>query len=316
MKIYVNNIFKLKSKDLSKKKEKSKQKQVKKLAYDNTIKDIICNKKLNNNEVTYKNHEEESINLKRDKIIKLSNYSNVYVRKGANKGYVNKKNKVKHQIIDDNKNDCGHNKNNLPKSYYTLLFFMIILASVSIKLVVDSNTIALEEDYAVFNNNDELDENYKEEVENVNQNINSSNVDTRDEFESVSSITTTTTATSTIDKVQEKIDNVVQKKVEPLVFIKPIDGEISKIFSDDKLIYSKTLEMWKTHDGIDIKGNIGDIVYSIERGEVEKVYEDAFYGVTIVINHGQGYKSSYSNLDSDTFVKEGESIKKSQKLVK
>jgi len=209
------------------------------------------------------------------------------------------------------------NKHNLPKSYYALLTFMIMLAGISISLLKKSNNSLLEEDYAVFNNQtiDIYEENINElsSKELELQNTNSSNADTRNEFVID---TSSVNSNNVITKVQEKVNNIVEKKEEPLVFAKPIDGEISKIFSDDKVIYSKTLEMWKTHDGIDIKADEGEIVYAIERGIVEKVYNDAFYGVTIVVDHGQGYKTSYSNLSEDTFIETGDKIKKLQKIGK
>ena len=51
---------------------------------------------------------------------------------------------------------------------------------------------------------------------------------------------------------------------------------------------------------------------SIEKGTVEKIYEDSFYGFTVVIDHGQGYKSSYSNLDKSINIKEKQTISKGQ----
>ena len=111
--------------------------------------------------------------------------------------------------------------------------------------------------------------------------------------------------------INEVIDSDIEEpKIEKLSFSVPISGEVQKVFSNDKVIYSKTLDMWKTHDGIDIKANIGDKVKSIEKGTVTKIFEDSFYGITIVIDHGQGYVSYYANLSPDVSVKEKQSIVK------
>ena len=101
-----------------------------------------------------------------------------------------------------------------------------------------------------------------------------------------------------------------------MTFSKPLNGQIQKPYSIDKVIYSKTLELWKTHDGIDISSQIGENVKSIEKGTVEKVYDDSFYGTTVVIDHGQGYKSSYSNLNSKVSVKEKQKVTKGQVIGK
>lgn len=246
------------------------------------------------------NKEENNIE---DTIDKQSELREKYVRKGA----YSKKALLKNDVFKKEKFKI--NKYNLPKSYYVLLFFMVGLAVLSVKLVRSSYTEYSEEDYAVFNSEDKI----VEEDIITNQSINSSNLDTRNDVNEESS---TQASTNVINKVQEKVNKINVVKEEKLVFAKPHDGEISKIFSEDKVIYSKTLEMWKIHDGIDVKGEIGDLVYSVEKGKVEKIYEDAFYGITIVIDHGQGYKSSYSNLEVGTLVKEGESIKKLQKIGK
>lgn len=112
-------------------------------------------------------------------------------------------------------------------------------------------------------------------------------------------------------------EKVVTKKVEEkLVFGKPLDGEIQKMYSNDKVIYSKTLSQWKTHDGLDVSAKKSTDVKAIEKGVVQEIYDDSFYGKTIVIEHIKGYKSQYSNLDNNVNVNVGESVVKGQKIGK
>lgn len=112
-------------------------------------------------------------------------------------------------------------------------------------------------------------------------------------------------------------EKVVTKKVEEkLVFSKPLEGEIQKMYSTDKVIYSKTLSQWKTHDGLDISASENSDIKAIERGVVEKIYNDSFYGTTIVIEHIKGYMSEYSNLGEEVYVNVGESVVKGQKIGK
>ena len=99
-----------------------------------------------------------------------------------------------------------------------------------------------------------------------------------------------------------------------LDFQKPIEGKIVKDISMDKLIYSKTLNTYRIHDGVDLDGKIGDNVYSIEKGIVESIYDDSFYGKTIIIDHGEGYRSIYSNIDP--LVKEKDIVIKDTKIAK
>ncbi|MGN1012740.1 MAG: peptidoglycan DD-metalloendopeptidase family protein [Clostridia bacterium] len=142
----------------------------------------------------------------------------------------------------------------------------------------------------------------------------------------VSSVTTSSSidnATNNVTDSNEKVlatkatEKVVTKKVEEkLVFTKPLDGEIQKMYSTDKVIYSKTLSQWKTHDGLDISVSSSAEVKAIEKGVVEDIYNDSFYGKTIIIEHISGYKSQYSNLEENVYVNIGESVVKGQKIGK
>lgn len=142
----------------------------------------------------------------------------------------------------------------------------------------------------------------------------------------VSSVTTSSSidnATNNVTDSNEKVlatkatEKVVTKKVEEkLVFTKPLDGEIQKMYSTDKVIYSKTLSQWKTHDGLDISAISSSEVKAIEKGVVEDIYNDSFYGKTIIIEHISGYKSQYSNLEENVYVNIGESVVKGQKIGK
>lgn len=115
-------------------------------------------------------------------------------------------------------------------------------------------------------------------------------------------------------KAEEKV--VTKKVEEKLVFSPPLDGEIQKMYSLDKVIYSKTLKQWKTHDGIDISADEGTEVKSIEKGVVDSIQNDSFYGTTIQIEHKSGYRSVYCNLDENVYVSVGDSVIKGQKIGK
>ena len=119
------------------------------------------------------------------------------------------------------------------------------------------------------------------------------------------------------NKVEEKVETPKKAKVvEKLTFSTPLKGEIQKMYSIDKVIYSKTLAQWKTHDGVDIGAPLGTDVKAIEKGVIEKIYYDSFYGVVIEIEHINGYKSSYANLDESVYVKVGQSVIKGEKIGK
>jgi murein DD-endopeptidase MepM/ murein hydrolase activator NlpD len=53
---------------------------------------------------------------------------------------------------------------------------------------------------------------------------------------------------------------------------------------------------FRTHSGIDITGDIGSPVCAFASGVVAEIRNDAFLGVTVVLEHSGGMVSSYSNL--------------------
>lgn len=109
-----------------------------------------------------------------------------------------------------------------------------------------------------------------------------------------------------------KNEVIVEKKV--LKFDAPVSGEIIKDFTMDTLSYSKTLEEWTTHPGIDIKADKTTIVTAAEEGIIESIKNDPRYGLTITISHENGFKTIYSNLLTTEFVKENEKVEKGQTI--
>ena len=97
-------------------------------------------------------------------------------------------------------------------------------------------------------------------------------------------------------------------------FIFPVEGEVIKEFAKDNLIYSETLEEWITHPGIDIKADRTTIVKAVADGTVKSIKNDPRYGLTVTIEHADGYTSVYSSLLTAEFVKEGEKVTQGQTI--
>lgn len=102
----------------------------------------------------------------------------------------------------------------------------------------------------------------------------------------------------TIAKVDKKIS-----------FIKPVEGDIGMSFSDNKLVYSKTLNEWLVHKGIDILTDKGTDVKMSEDGIIKDIYEDTRYGFTIVVEHDEGYLTKYSGVKNNETLKIGMKLK-------
>lgn len=174
-----------------------------------------------------------------------------------------------------------------------------LLAAEKITEIVPNNSNMLEQASAEMSKtiNEAINEMTDEEIENEVQ------IDiTQDEV------------INAIEKNQNTEPVVVEELVKPLEFIYPVEGEMLKEFSVENLVFSETLQEWIVHKGIDIKAPRTTIVKAAEEGTVLAIKNDPRYGLTVIVEHREGYKTVYSNLLTTEFVKEGEKVSKCQSL--
>jgi len=82
----------------------------------------------------------------------------------------------------------------------------------------------------------------------------------------------------------------------PALFVWPVNGPVEAPYAMTWLRYDNTMADWRTHDGLDIAAALGEHVLAVSGGTVQSVYTDDLYGVTVVIDHGDGLVSRYANL--------------------
>ena len=119
------------------------------------------------------------------------------------------------------------------------------------------------------------------------------------------------------DSKETNKDNGIENKEEKekkIDFEAPLKGEIIKEFAKDSLVFSNTLQEWITHTAVDIKADKTSIVKAASDGIVYAIKNDPRYGLTIIINHDNGYQTIYSNLLTTEFVVKGENVKKGQSI--
>jgi murein DD-endopeptidase MepM/ murein hydrolase activator NlpD len=103
-----------------------------------------------------------------------------------------------------------------------------------------------------------------------------------------------------------------EQKSEPETFIMPVFGEISFDYAMDRLVYSKTLDEWRTHRGIDISSSMGTPVKAVADGVVTQIKHDPRFGITIVIEHKSGLKTVYCNLANDSMVVPNQKVRQGE----
>ena len=92
------------------------------------------------------------------------------------------------------------------------------------------------------------------------------------------------------------------------VFTWPVKGAVLRDFSVETLSLDPTMGDWRTHAGLDIAAAQGVQVLSISAGTVAQVYDDDLMGTTVLVDHGGGLQSWYSNLSTETAVAEGDTV--------
>jgi murein DD-endopeptidase MepM/ murein hydrolase activator NlpD len=97
-----------------------------------------------------------------------------------------------------------------------------------------------------------------------------------------------------------------------ITMIWPVKGELGMGYAVETLTYSKTLEHYTTHHGIDILAEENTPIKAVLGGEVVEVLTDSRLGITISIDHGEGLITRYSNLCTDLMVNIGDSVTQGQ----
>lgn len=94
----------------------------------------------------------------------------------------------------------------------------------------------------------------------------------------------------------------------------PLQGEIVMDYSTDVAIYDKTLEQYRTNDSVSIAANEGTVVKAAGDGVVEFVGLDSEEGNMVVIGHNDGWKTTYSQLNDNILVEEGQNVAAGQAI--
>ena len=99
----------------------------------------------------------------------------------------------------------------------------------------------------------------------------------------------------------------------PMVVL-PVGGAVLRDHAMDRLVYDETTRDWRVHNGVDLAAEPGQDVKAARAGTVLAVYEDEYYGMTVVLEHDGGYTSRYCNLAETVQVAVGEPVSAGQTI--
>lgn len=90
----------------------------------------------------------------------------------------------------------------------------------------------------------------------------------------------------------------------------PLNGQIVMDYSMETAIYDKTLDQYRTNDCVCIAGKVGDEIHASAEGKVKSVSKDKENLTSVTIEHGNGWLSTYSQLQDDVPVITGDIVQK------
>ena len=96
---------------------------------------------------------------------------------------------------------------------------------------------------------------------------------------------------------------------------KPVDGKIINSFSGDELVFFASLDMWATHNGVDIQADKDAPVIAALSGTVQDVYADESDGGVIIISHSDKVSTVYAGL-GEMSVNKGDKVNAGQQIGK
>ena len=106
----------------------------------------------------------------------------------------------------------------------------------------------------------------------------------------------------------ESLMTTPEPTAEPVIWRRPLEGEVIGAYSPEEPVWSQTLGQWQTHPALDIAGSPGEAVYACRDGVVADAWNDRLWGNVIVIDHGEGWQSVYRGLNTLNLVEIGDDV--------
>jgi len=102
-------------------------------------------------------------------------------------------------------------------------------------------------------------------------------------------------------------DDAVRQAAAKIV-VQPVSGTVLSPYAADRLTYNQTTRDWRVHNGVDLAATPGQVVLAAKAGTVSAVYDDEYFGTTVVISHEGGFTTHYCNLTAMPTVSAGQEV--------
>lgn len=215
--------------------------------------------------------------------------------------------------VQSSKKSKPKKQGNAIKLTYALALLLAFGGALVAKLVTESNLgtieVPIESDYVTITESEAPPKTTENPQFEVRQNL-TDVPDTRDEESETAAEplpSETEVTTETTSEAETESPYAIPYKD---YFTLPVGTEILRDYSPTTPAYNEITGDWRTHGGIDFKALEGDQVKAIAYGTVTEIYDDALYGTTVEIDHGNEVTAKYCGFNKDTVeLKKGDTVK-------
>ena len=180
--------------------------------------------------------------------------------------------------------------------FYLALFACICLIAIGGVWFTKNNVEELTSNDLFVNNTNENSKKDDEEVHLIEK-----------ETDKEESIPTSTESKENLATAKQKQENKITK-------LNFLGTKVVREYSEKEPSYSKTLDLWEVHKGLDISAEQGHEVKSLLDGKIVNVFKDDEHGISVKVESANNIVVVYSNLNEKTNVKKGQEIKEGQIL--
>jgi murein DD-endopeptidase MepM/ murein hydrolase activator NlpD len=100
------------------------------------------------------------------------------------------------------------------------------------------------------------------------------------------------------------------KDTDNLNLLRPVTG---KILQQSGWFFHPVFQDWRYQSGVILQGQTGDIVMAAQGGTVSSIGDDEYRGITVTLQHENGWNTVYGNLERAS-VSEGNVVAKGQEV--
>lgn len=121
-------------------------------------------------------------------------------------------------------------------------------------------------------------------------------------------------AVPTTTESEQNLQQAKEKEKESDSKLSFLGKKVTREYSQKEPSYSKTLNLWEIHKGLDVSTNKGQEIKSLLAGKVVDVFKDDKQGMSVKVKSENDIVVVYSNLNEKIEVKKDQTIKEGESL--